>query len=868
MARNKTAITIALILTFTMAVSMIALPVSADAWPRDVLQEEWPTWVYINFAPNPVGVGQSVTVNVIFASPLPTGRGAQGDLYKGITVDIVRPDGTKETQGPFTCDPTGGTYFMYTPAATGNYTFQAFYPGQICDGVNPSYPNTPAWGYGTPEMWNGTEALPCESSVLTLTVQADPVEASYKTPPLPTEYWTRSITAQNWDWGQIAGNWMNIETVWQGVFSSDKVQIYTTGPNSPHILWTKNTHFGGVVGWPTESDQESQYMLTSMIISYISNPVVLNGIMFFRDYYAAAQTFGGASGGSGQWHAIDIRTGEEIWTRTAGETGSESISVAMPLTWHTRQEFGAWSFLVTSSGGSMRLYDARTGSYLAEIDDSTGGSGDLMDFDCTEQGTILKWYTTSNDTGTYLNQWNMTQVLAYRNGFPSSGVHASTIRVSGTYDHSRGLEYPGGWTKKIDTTLGGQNSSMNIQIRTPEVIMMREYQNPTSYVSASPGWQVVAGYSAKDGSKLWGPINQTLVKNEALSIEAFDGDYYVMHSKMTHRVWGYSLRTGQQIWGPVQLPYNGFAHLSVQGRGHDGKAYINNFGGYVYCIDMATGNLDWTFTRGSAGYDTPFGVYPQWYWSESSYCDGKLYLKEGHEYNPPQFPGRLLCINATTGELVWSILFCGVKSQIAHADGIAVDWNANDGNIYSFGKGPTQTTVKIEDDVTAMGQKVVVKGMVTDISTGTRQSNIAPRFPNGVAAVSDADQREWMEYVYMQQVKPAATGVPVTITVYDPNGNTYEVGTTTSDGDGYYGLTFDPPVPGEYVVTATFCGSESYWGSFGRTHLFVDEGPAATPAPTPMPASMTDTYVTGFGIGIIIAIVVIGLLIILMFRKR
>jgi hypothetical protein len=446
-------------------------------------------------------------------------------------------------------------------------------------------------------------------------------------------------------------------------------------------------------------------------------------------------------------------------------------------------------------------------------------------------------------------------------------VQASTIRIRGNYNFSRGLEYPGGWTKQIDTTFNGQNTSMSITIRTPEVIMMRYTSDPTMYVSANIGWQLTAGYSAKTGAKLWGPFNQTLARLEALSLRCYDDEVYVIDSTTTRRAWGYSIKTGQQIWGPVQMPGNAFSHLSRTGACAYGKAFISDFGGYVNCLDLATGNIDWTFTR-PAGYDTPFNVYPQWYWSDSSACDGKIFIKEGHEYNPPQFPGRLLAINTTDGTLVWSILFTGCKSQLVNADGIAVDWNANDGTIYSFGKGPTQTAVSIEDDVTTFGHKVVVKGMVTDVSAGTKEYDKMARFPNGVPAMSDEDQREWMEYVYMQQVKPAATGVPVTVSVYDPNGNTYDVGTATSNGDGFYTLAFDPEVTGEYIVTAAFCGSESYWGSFAQTSVFVEEAPAASPSPTPEPASFADSYFLPVSIGMIVAIVVFGLVIILLLRKR
>jgi hypothetical protein len=126
-----------------------------------------------------------------------------------------------------------------------------------------------------------------------------------------------------------------------------------------------------------------------------------------------------------------------------------------------------------------------------------------------------------------------------------------------------------------------------------------------------------------------------------------------------------------------------------------------------------------------------------------------------------------------------------------------------------------------------------------------------------------------MEYAYQQQIKPAnATGVEVSISVLDPNGNTYEVGTTTSNDMGFYKLAFTPEVPGEYTVIATFSGSESYYGSNAVTAINVENAPAATPAPTPTPAPMTDAYVLGLGITAIIAIVIIGLVLVLMLRKR
>lgn len=117
----------------------------------------------------------------------------------------------------------------------------------------------------------------------------------------------------------------------------------------------------------------------------------------------------------------------------------------------------------------------------------------------------------------------------------------------------------------------------------------------------------------------------------------------------------------------------------------------------------------------------------------------------------------------------------------AFADGYWATYNAFDMSIYVFGKGPSQTSVSVQNDITTFGDSVMIKGNVMDVSAGAKSSNIAPRFPNGLPAVSDDSMTAWMKYVYMQQpYSTSATGVPVTIDVIDANGNYRNIGSTTS----------------------------------------------------------------------------------------
>jgi hypothetical protein len=147
--------------------------------------------------------------------------------------------------------------------------------------------------------------------------------------------------------------------------------------------------------------------------------------------------------------------------------------------------------------------------------------------------------------------------------------------------------------------------------------------------------------------------------------------------------------------------------------------------------------------------------------------------------------------------------------------------------------------------------------MVTDISPGTKDYALTARFPNGVPAVADENQSDWMLYVYKQFAKPAdAVGVEVVISVLDPNNNCYEVGRATSDANGFYSVSFTPPVPGKYTVYASFAGSKAYWPSQAETAINVESAPEPTPAPTPTPAPMTDTYVLSTGVAILIAVII------------
>ena len=233
--------------------------------------------------------------------------------------------------------------------------------------------------------------------------------------------------------------------------------------------------------------------------------------------------------------------------------------------------------------------------------------------------------------------------------------------------------------------------------------------------------------------------------------------------------------------------------------------------------------------------------------------------------------GMVYCLNATSGDLLWSMPDFAITNGAASAiaDGYFVLPNAYDNRLYTYGKGPSATEVSIQNDVITLGSKGLVKGLITDQSAGTKTTDAMARFPNGVPAISDESMSAWMQYVYMQQPKPTnATGVEVVITVLDPNGNLYEVGRTTSNQDGFYKLAFEPKVPGEYTVYASFEGSGSYWPSSAVTAISVTEATVTATAPIQAPPSSGDQYLLLATSGIVAAIAIVGIVLALLIKKR
>jgi hypothetical protein len=374
------------------------------------------------------------------------------------------------------------------------------------------------------------------------------------------------------------------------------------------------------------------------------------------------------------------------------------------------------------------------------------------------------------------------------------------------------------------------------------------------------------------------PPSEWNTGNLTIAYQTTSEDVFVYWAIQTTKFYAWSATDGHYLWTtPISETYLNFYGWTELGErpviiGY-GKMISAGVSGTVYCYDLKDGSLSWTYDAVDPYSEVLWNN--NWWQFPLFITDGKFY--SGHTEHSANQPmprgGPFICLNVTTGELIFRANGLFRQSlwggEAIIGDSIIATQDTYDTRVYAIGKGPSATTVSAGPKTTVEGSSVVVEGMVTDISPGTQQYSRTARFPNGVPAVADENQSDWMLYVYKQFARPAdAVGVEVVISVLDPNNNCYEVGRATSDASGFYHLSFTPPVPGDYTVYATFAGSKAYYGSSAETAITVDSAPAATPGPTPTPAPMTDTYILGSTIGIIVAIIVVGLLLFLLLRKR
>jgi outer membrane protein assembly factor BamB len=762
--RNKTITTIALILMLT-TTTLLASMQPANAINITPIG-------YVSVGPKIAGIGQTVLINA-WIVPEPDINW----LYSNIYIDLTKPDGNIVTKGPLYCDPAGSLWFSYVPDSLGPWTAILRWAG----GNNTvNYAKQPA----PPKVsYNSIVSDPFKFNV---TAQFSP---GWPSSPLPQGYWERPIPDDYPDWAQIAGDWLYPGS-WGDTWRPDglgnnQVNPYSAGPESSHIAWVKKQLPGGLVGGEYGSITNPDFPMI---------PVIIGGVGYYQ---------------LNGLHAVDIRTGEELWVNPS-MTENPSFGQPATLTFvpNVGTSINAPSLWVVSDS-AIKRYNAQTGNLITNYP-GTNRSNSIFAIDISRpDGGILLYLISRNSSaarsGSLLQCWNSSA--------PGTTFAAKTVfTVPGIQVETRPFPYL--YKDVIVTAFHGQYPLTNM-----------------------------SGYNAITGASLW---NVTLDYTQ-------EGDFAVGYGKLfetastDRRMHAYDIYTGQEVWQSEQATYPWGAFWAYAIAVAYNKVYAEGYDGYLSAFDAETGKTVWKFYTGDTSL-TPYNTWP--IYGRSVVADGKIYAGSSeHSPVPPYFQGRkLYALDANDGTLLWSI--SGQYEEKALADGVLVGVDSYTGQLIGFGKGKTETAISVTASQISKGEWVGVTGTVMDMS---------PAQP-GTPAVSKDSMTAWMEHLHWNRPAPTnTTGVIVKLASIGSDGTAIAIGQTTSDADGHFSFKWTPPNEDLYKITATFEGDESYWSSSAFTDLAVGSAsaspstlPTSTPSPTSTPtvtASPSPVPNTGSALG-------------------
>jgi outer membrane protein assembly factor BamB len=812
---------------------------------------------YLSFRPNPVGLNQPFIVNM-WVTPAP---GAQRK-FLDLTVTITKPDGSVEVIKEDSYPDDGTAWFEYVADQIGEWKLKFDFPGTYLPAGRYSAGNMVTSGGSN--YADSVYMQPSSTAEQTLIVQEAQV-TSWPPAALPSDYWTRPVPYENREWWPILGNfpwrgqtggpmwdelYPDTNSYWMLKGRLDSFTPWVQGPNSAHVAWKRQSAIGGLIGgdygFETITTLFGGNSLGTDASSSMGYPTV---IFAGRGYEVINKVLNGAS--QYVWTCYDIRTGEVFWEQV------------MPTT-----------VVQTFFGSMVSPVEPNVIEYA--IGQNPGGGGDPTHITAANLlyiggQRLLKYGPFTGSLQGNYSIAPLTSATYYMNGHCLS---VQDLGASAGANRYRLINWTTLGSLANLTTATATRVVSNISWPVSSLPTCIDFQaGVAATASTIQRGGIYVGMNAygirlSDGQVIWNVTREGETPYSASCIVADHGKFAILTEQ------GYflalNINTGAEVWKSDMFDYPwdepGFGGYDVQTA--YGLLYRQAYSG-VYAFDWETGDRVWKFEAPAENpYETPYvdengtTVYS---WNIGArIADGKMYAyTTEHSATVPITRGwKLFCINATSGDEIWSTMLPGVMSKHTTSIGPIADGYltvmSSDGYTYVYGKGKSQTTVEAPMTQIASGESVIIKGTVLDLSPGQP----------GTACVSKESMGEWMAHIHKGLPVPSdVTGVSVSIDAVDPNGNAVHLGDAVSDMSGTYGFVWTPDIAGKYAITATFMGDDSYGSSWAQTYANVVEA-AASPSPTTTTAETNppyELYTIGTGIAVIIAVAIVGLLLL---RKK
>ena len=638
MKKTKTTTIISLLLLMAF-IMLSAMPVQALAPTTNYTGGPLPAGVtpdltidtipYLSISPNPIGLGQSLLVNIWVQPATQVNR-----AHTGYSVTFTKPDGTTATIGPMNSycgDATAWFDYVVDQVGTWKVKFSFagdYYPdGYYYNGL--VYPSLEAIGSYTVSMFGGPIHLgsayyrPSSTPEIELTVQADMV-ASWPPSALPTDYWTRPVSAMNREWASILGDYpftghmTNPPPGTNSYASNYKFTPFVQAPNSAHIVWQRQGAIAGIMG-----GEMGAKFYGSGEGTYAGTP---NIIFEGRCYQSFTKTVDGQP--KVVWQCCDLRTGEVFWeiepptTTSTSIFGPRTVALAPSAITYVRSgevvpgasqsQVGTGANLVAITGGYLIKYNPYTGEITTNVSISPVTSGTIY-----SDPYVLSIQTLGSGASREYRLINWT-MAGSSSDFTTRVMNNITYPFSsiGTADYESMIAVS---TMSYSPTATGVATEVYIQA--------------ASLTSGQLLWNVSAGV----GFPLFS--GSTACADHGKYAVRFDNGYWYC----------WDLHSGKQLWQSEQedMPWGSFGAYTAASC--YGLMYDFTYAG-LYAIDWDTGKIAWHFSSPCVPFESPWYPEMDFFGTNPQVADGKLFVANG-EHSPTSPLARgwtFYCVNATT----------------------------------------------------------------------------------------------------------------------------------------------------------------------------------------------------------------------------
>ncbi|MCW4015767.1 MAG: PQQ-binding-like beta-propeller repeat protein [Candidatus Bathyarchaeota archaeon] len=363
----------------------------------------------------------------------------------------------------------------------------------------------------------------------------------------------------------------------------------------------------------------------------------------------------------GNTYALDVETGEVIWTHWAGGLYYPGhIQIADGKVYVCTSQANPSPITPESSHSEYSCLDAYTGKVIWKVQGLEFTAGPI-DTTCIAYGNFYGfshiYYGGNGDFICYGSPKDWTNFLgdsthnAVGYGGPTDPALLWEFKTNGAVISSPaivdGKVYIGSYDKNwycLDARTGAKiwNFTSEYRIRSSPAVA-----NGKVYTGADDGY--VYCLDADTGQKIWeAPTpgywihiltgttveyrGSPIVVGNNVYVGALDGKIYCLNANTGNIIWSLQT-TGAIISTPTHIAGDGLYFTSVDG--------------YVYKLNPETGNIIWNAS-------TPIGIEISMMGSPAV-GDGKVFIGSGAAGGSPAGIGQFYCLNATTGDFIWTV---------------------------------------------------------------------------------------------------------------------------------------------------------------------------------------------------------------------